>query len=137
MVTRILRVMFWAGVFDEDRKEVPSRIGSAEIRNTSLAVAQEGLVLLKNEDRALPLDRRRVRSVAIIGRTLRSCGPEGRQLASRTGKRHHTLEGIRSKTGQAIRLMYAPGCFLEGISCHRIIGSSSISHGTGGKGTEG
>jgi beta-glucosidase len=115
MISRILRVMFWAGALDEERKEDPSRIGTAEIRNTALAVAREGIVLLRNNDRTLPLDGKSIKSIAVIGpnaAVLRTGGGGSSQVEPISTIT--PLEAFRSKIGSAVRLIYAPGCFLEG-----------------------
>ncbi len=65
-VHRVLRSMFAAGVIDDPvKKQVPDVFRSASVAR---AVAQESIVLLRNQNGILPLDRTRVRTVAVIGR---------------------------------------------------------------------
>ena len=61
-VTRILRVKFACGLFDRPRPALRSRAGSAgfgsrEHRDVAREAVRKSLVLLKNDDRVLPVDR--------------------------------------------------------------------------------
>ncbi len=65
-VRRILRAMFAAGVVDDPpKKGVPDVFVDAQLARE---VEQKSIVLLRNEDNVLPIDGRRVRSIAVIGR---------------------------------------------------------------------
>jgi len=65
MVHRILRTEFAVGLFDNpsDRQEVDPEAGY----EVALRVAEEGMVLLKNADRQLPLQSSGITSIAVIG----------------------------------------------------------------------
>jgi len=65
MVTRILRTMFAKGVVDNPVKE-GGAIDVARNGAVSRQTAEEGMVLLKNEGRVLPLAKT-VRTIAVIG----------------------------------------------------------------------
>jgi beta-glucosidase len=65
MVTRIVRTMFAKGLVDNPLKANAS-IDFAKNGAVSRATAEEGMVLLKNEGRALPLAKD-VRTIAVIG----------------------------------------------------------------------
>jgi len=65
MVTRILRTMFAKGVVDNPVKE-GGAIDVAKNGAVSRATAEEGMVLLKNDNRTLPLAKT-VRTIAVIG----------------------------------------------------------------------
>jgi len=65
MVTRILRTMFAKGVVDNPVKE-GGAIDVAKNGAVSRATAEEGMVLLKNDNRVLPLAKT-VRTIAVIG----------------------------------------------------------------------
>lgn len=64
-VRRLLRAMFAMGLFE--RKEEKIEVNVSEHQALALQVARESIVLLKNEGNLLPLDRRRLRSIAVIG----------------------------------------------------------------------
>lgn len=66
-VRRLLRVMFLVGMFDEP-ESLPK--GSRNTKNhqaISRKIAEEGIVLLKNQDDILPLDINKVKKIAIKG----------------------------------------------------------------------
>jgi beta-glucosidase len=66
-VHRLLRTLFATGFFDRaPYADTPARIDAAAHRRIAQRAAEAGAVLLKN-DHALPLDARRLRSLAIIG----------------------------------------------------------------------
>jgi len=63
-VKRMLRVMFKSSVFS---KTSPGEYGSAAHIAVAKKVAEESLVLLKNEDNILPLSSTAIKSIAVIG----------------------------------------------------------------------
>ena len=65
MVRRILVPLIEVGVLDSDRRIRP--INMEEGAALALRAAEEGSVLLKNEDKFLPLNSHRLKSVAVIG----------------------------------------------------------------------
>src|SRR4051812_39147935 len=69
-VRDVLRVKFIMGIFDHpyvnDADASERTVNSAEHNEVALRAARESVVLLKNENNALPLDKR-VRSIAVIG----------------------------------------------------------------------
>ncbi|WP_242203297.1 beta-glucosidase BglX [Aestuariivivens insulae] len=70
-VTRILKVKFELGLFDEpyrycDKEREETIIGSEEIQETVLDMAKKSIVLLKNENNILPLKKQGLR-IALIG----------------------------------------------------------------------
>ncbi len=66
-VRRILRVMFETGLFDETVAAYGGQAYTAERRKLALRMAQESIVLLKNEKDFLPLDKKKYPKVAVIG----------------------------------------------------------------------
>jgi beta-glucosidase len=69
---RVLKVRFQLGEFDPpDRvpyRKIPmSVVCSAEHHNLSLEVSRQSIVLLKNADSLLPLDRSKIKRIAVIG----------------------------------------------------------------------
>ncbi|HEY8280376.1 MAG TPA: glycoside hydrolase family 3 C-terminal domain-containing protein [Bdellovibrionota bacterium] len=68
-VRRILRAIFGSGLFDSVRRPHPSVISSPAHLTIASRMAASSLVLLKNEDHALPL--RNSRSVAVLGASAR------------------------------------------------------------------
>ncbi len=105
------------GVFD--RKEdnpfdrIPySVVDSREMRELNREVAAKSIVLLKNENNLLPLDKSKIHTIGVIGpnadsRTALIGNYEG------TASRYVTvLEGIQDYVGDDVRVMYSMGCHL-------------------------
>ena len=68
---RILRLKFAMGLFEDPRLPDPAGgravIGCAQHRDTALQTARESIVLLKNANNLLPLDRKSIKRIAVIG----------------------------------------------------------------------
>jgi beta-glucosidase len=66
-VRRILRTALEFGLLDRDQTDYGISRFSLESRQVALESAEKSVVLLKNEGNLLPLDKSRVRSIAVIG----------------------------------------------------------------------
>jgi beta-glucosidase len=112
-VARILRVMFVAGLFDRPH-EGGGQVDTPEQRATARTAATEGMVLLKNEGGALPIDEK-TRSVAVIGpcAAVARTGGGGSSLV-RPAYSVTPLDGIREAAGAGIDVRYALGVPMEG-----------------------
>ena len=69
-VRRVLRCKFELGLFERpyaDPAEADSVINSPEHKRIALDVARKSMVLLKNDGGVLPLDRRKLKRVAVAG----------------------------------------------------------------------
>ena len=110
-VARILRAKFLLGIFDHpyvDPDEAERVNESPEHRALALKAAREAIILLKNENNLVPLDRTRMRSIAVIGPNA------GRvELGEYSGGPTHKvsiLDGIKQKVGDQIKVNYSEGC---------------------------
>lgn len=121
-VTRLMETRMKLGLFDEPDhvpfNEIPFETNdSEEHREFAIEVAKKTLVLLKN-DNLLPLDRNKIKSIAVIGPNADSrIALIGNYFG--TASRHTTvLEGIREAVAPGTRVYYAEGChlFKEGHS---------------------
>src|ERR1700730_15340902 len=110
---RVLRVRFRLGEFDPPEmvpfhKISPSIIDSAPHRELALRTARESIVLLKNDNKFLPLDRSTIKRIAVIGPpadfAMMGIGYTG--LASKFVK---PIEGIRNKVAPGTEVLYARG----------------------------
>ncbi|WP_289771362.1 glycoside hydrolase family 3 C-terminal domain-containing protein, partial [Paramuribaculum intestinale] len=66
----ILKLKFDLGLFERpftDPQEATRRVGADSHRATAREIARQGTALLKNEGSLLPLDRKRLRRIAVIG----------------------------------------------------------------------
>lgn len=105
------------GVFDE-KKENPfdtipySVVDSAPMRELNREAASRCVVLLKNQDNLLPLDKSKLKCVGVIGPNANS----RRALVGNyegTASRYWTvLEGIQEYLGDDVRVMASEGCHL-------------------------
>ena len=66
VVRRLLRVMFYVGLFDDPESIPQGERNTPEIQSVARRIAEEGIILLKNENEILPLDIDKV----ILGRFL-------------------------------------------------------------------
>jgi beta-glucosidase len=66
-VRRILRTVIEFGVLDHDRADPGIPRFSQESRQVALESAEKSMVLLKNEGNVLPIDKGRIRTIAVIG----------------------------------------------------------------------
>lgn len=110
---RIMRVRFKLGEFDPPdmvpyTKISPSVIDSPQHRQVAWRVAREAIVLLKNEGNLLPLDRTAIKSVAVIG-PMAAQITRGAQYTGMSSRFPSNLDGIRSKLGSAVEVLYARG----------------------------
>ena len=109
----VLKVRFRLGEFDPPEmvpytKLSKDQIDSAAHRQLALRAAQESIVLLKNTNNLLPLDRNAVKTIAVIGpfADFAQTGPNYTGLYSTFVK---PLDGIRKKVGAATKVLYARG----------------------------
>jgi beta-glucosidase len=112
---RILRLKFWAGLFDDpyvDPDEAERINDCEQHRNLALRAAREGIVLLKNSG-ILPLEKR-IGSIAVIGPNANVARLGG---YSTYGIEVVTpLDGIRAKVSADTQVRFAQGCPLVGGS---------------------
>ena len=66
-IRRFLRVMFLTGHFDAKSKLPPGSRATPEHITVSRRIAEEGIVLLKNENNILPLNIEKITKIAVLG----------------------------------------------------------------------
>lgn len=115
-VRDILRVKFMVGLFDqpyqEDLRKADQEVNGEENQEVALQASHESLVLLKNKDNLLPLDRSKVKRIAVCGPNadetsfaLTHYGPLAVDVVS-------VLEGLKAKVGKETEIVYTKGCNL-------------------------
>lgn len=115
-VRDVLRVKFLVGLFDQpyqiDLKQADIEVNSAENQQVALQASREGLVLLKNKDNTLPLDRDKISRIAV-------CGPnanEGAYALTHYGPLAVDVttvyEGLKQKAKPGTEILYTKGCDL-------------------------
>ena len=113
---RVLTARFRLGLFDPPEMvpyaQIPySENDSQEHRALSLKVARESIVLLKNNG-VLPLDRTKVRRIAVIGVNAVSVEMLLGNYNGDPSSSVNVLDGITSEAGPKIEVDYQPGCAL-------------------------
>jgi beta-glucosidase len=113
-VRRMLRVMFQAGLFDHPHV-AGGEVETAEHRALARRAATEGVVLLKNAGQLLPLDAKKIRSVAVVGpgAAVARTGGGGSSLV-RPREPVAPLAGIREAAGSGVDVRYALGVAMVG-----------------------
>ncbi len=109
-VSRILTAKFRMGLFDDpyvDANYADQFTGNAEMRAISLKAARQSMVLLKNEGNMLPLDKSKVRKLAIIGPNANKCLLGG--YADVPKQTVSPLQALKEKYGKDVEIMYAEG----------------------------
>ena len=68
-IRRLLRIMFLVGLFDDIKTLPKGNRNTPEHQALAREIAEEGIVLLKNERKILPLIMKKIKKIAIIGPT--------------------------------------------------------------------
>jgi beta-glucosidase len=114
-VKRILGVLFQVKAIEGKNRTKGSLATEAHFQD-SYNVAAEAIVLLKNENNALPLKLEGVKSIAVIGNNATKKNALGGFGAGVKTKREITpLEGLQNKLPQGVKIQYAEG-YLERYS---------------------
>ena len=111
MVAPLLEYKFLAGLFDDpyvtpDAGKHDRRIEAN--RSIALRAAHETITLLKNDRGLLPLAKKSVKTLAVIGPNA-----DRRLLGGYSGKPKYftsVLQGIKTKVGSDVAVLYSEGC---------------------------
>ena len=107
-VSRILYVMFKTGMIDGKLKT--GEYNTKAHQQTAATIAEEGIVLLKNENKILPLNKNNVKTIAVIGfNAARKQSMGGGSSQIRAFYEITPLDGIKNITGNNIKVEYAQG----------------------------
>lgn len=108
------------GMFEEDGTvydAIPyTAVDSAKMQELNRRAAEKSVVLLKNDNNLLPLDKNKIKTIGIIGpnannRKALIGNYEG------TASRYFTIsEGIMEYVGEEVRVLYSEGCHLHKIT---------------------
>jgi beta-glucosidase len=116
-VTRLVMTRMKLGLFD-DQSKVPfsnityEQVDTKEHKLLNQKAARKSVVLLKNENNLLPLDKKKLKTVGVIG-------PNADNRKALVGNYEGTaseyitvLEGIKEYLGEEVRVYYSEGCHL-------------------------
>jgi beta-glucosidase len=107
-VRRILRVMYSTKMIDGKRAKGSYNTKAHQL--TALKVAEEAIVLLKNEGNLLPLKKAAVKSIAVIGQNATRENAMGGGSSQVKAKNEITpLQGLTNLLGKGTSIAYAQG----------------------------
>jgi beta-glucosidase len=112
-VMRILIAKFRLGLFDDpyvDPDRAEQVVGSKEKRDIAYKAATESMVLLKNQNSFLPLDKSKIKTIAFIGPNADKCLLGG--YSSKPRVCTSPLAALKEKYGSTINVLYAEGVTL-------------------------
>ncbi|HEY3974634.1 MAG TPA: glycoside hydrolase family 3 N-terminal domain-containing protein [Candidatus Sulfotelmatobacter sp.] len=112
-VQRVLEAKFRLGLFENpfvDPDYAQKITNSSEHQELALKVAQKAIVLLKNEGNLLPLDLKKLKTIAVIGPNAADVHLGGYSRDPGPGNQISILDGIRKRVGSNVKVLYAEGC---------------------------
>jgi beta-glucosidase len=110
-VARVLQAKFLLGLFEDpyvDPDYADKICRRPEDRELALKAAHKAIILLKNQNNLLPLDRTKLRSIAVIGPNAAAVRLGG--YSSTPAYTVSILDGIKKKLGSSVKVAYAQGC---------------------------
>ncbi len=109
--SRVLRAKFIAGLFEDpyvDPAYAEKITNSPEHQQLALKAARETIVLLKNQNNLLPLDKSKLKRIAVIGPNAGELHLGG--YSGKPGRGVSILQGIKDKVGSGVEVLYSEGC---------------------------
>ncbi len=87
-------------------------VDSEEMRKLNREVARRSVVLLKNENHILPLDKKKLHTIGVIGPNADSRKALVGNYEGTSSRYITVLEGIEDYVGEDVRVLYSEGCHL-------------------------
>ncbi|MDD4922312.1 MAG: glycoside hydrolase family 3 C-terminal domain-containing protein, partial [Bacteroidales bacterium] len=111
---RVLKIRFQFGLFDPADKAPFANIPMSEVESPAhlalaCSTARASMVLLKNNN-VLPLDKKKIRRIAVIGANAASNGVLNGNYHGVPTKPVNILNGIKAEAGETVAVDYAMGC---------------------------
>ncbi len=108
----VLRARMKLGLFDNPannpyNKISPSVVGSPAHQQLALEAARQSIVLLKNDKNTLPLNTKKIKSIAVVGINAGNC-EFGDYSGFPVNQPVSVLDGIRKRVGKDVKVVYAP-----------------------------
>jgi len=110
-VARLLATKFRLGLFDDpfvDPDYAERIVNNDEHKKLALEAAEKVIVLLKNENNLLPLDIKKLKTIAVIGPNAADVHLGG--YSRDPGFGISVLDGIKAYAGDKAKVLYAKGC---------------------------
>jgi beta-glucosidase len=122
-VRNILTTKFKAGLFDKPYtapNKVSELIHTSESITLAREIAEESIILLKNQDHLLPLDITKIKSIAVIGPNANQVQYGDYSYTKDNASGVTILEGIKHYTNNKIEVNYAKGCGITNLDSSEI-----------------
>jgi beta-glucosidase len=108
-VRRLLRVMFLVGLFDDEDTHPKGSRNTPEHQVLAREIAEEGIVLLKNVGKVLPLDINKIKKIAVIGpNALKKTYLGGGSSSNFPPYEIKPIEGIKEKCKGKVEVINSP-----------------------------
>ena len=116
-VYRLMLIRMRLGMFDKPEhvtySSIPYEKNDCEKHHkAALEAAEESIVLLRNRNGLLPLDRKKIHTLAVIGPNADSRKALEGNYCGRASEYVTILQGLRETVGKDTRILYAEGCHL-------------------------
>ncbi len=114
-VRNILRQCFRFGLYDRPAKDSSLKFGDEAGAQVALQVARQGIVLLKNQRDLLPLDPKKIKSIAVLGPHSQPVRPGVPYINGPSGSSAldcanpvTILAGLKAAAGSDVKLVWVP-----------------------------
>lgn len=127
----VLKARMRLGLFDDPNlnpynKISPSVVGCEKHSQLALESARQSIVLLKNEKNFLPLNPKKVKSIAVVGINAGNC-EFGDYSGTPVNHPVSILDGIKKRVGGEVEVMYSP--WISSTSGYEMITKSNFPNG--------
>jgi beta-glucosidase len=124
-VRRVLRIKFMLGLFEDpyvDPAYAEQVMHTGESQDLSLEAARQGIVLLRNENNLLPLQKNNIRNIAVIGPNADHALNQLGDYTTRSVRQEITtvLDGIRNMVPPGVNVHYVEGTRVIGDDINEI-----------------
>ena len=129
----VIRARMQLGLFDYAGSNPYDKIssdviGSKKHKELALETARESMVLLKNTNEILPLNLKKIKSIAVVG--IDAANTEfGEYSGIPFGEPVSILQGIKNKVGSQVQINYAAWKAINGLEGYSIIGKEFFPEG--------
>jgi beta-glucosidase len=110
-VAHLLWAKFEAGLFENpyvDPDYAEKLVNNAEHQQLALQAAHEAIILLKNQNNLLPLDKSKYKRIAVIGPNAADLHLGG--YSNKPGRGVSILQAVKDKVGSSAEVVYSEGC---------------------------
>lgn len=101
------------GESDNEFDKIPyTAIDTKEMRELNLKASKKTIVLLKNDNNVLPLDKSKINTIGVVGPNANSRNALVGNYVGTSSRYVTVLEGIQDYVGDDVRVMTSEGCHL-------------------------